>query len=63
MQKKNVAAQKTDFNPKNHMFLIFRLILNDFPLIEFMIIESTCLRAKDLDLYIIKSAYKFIKLV
>ena len=26
-----------------------------------MIIESTCLRLKDIDQYIIKSAYKFIK--
>ena len=37
-------------------------ILEHFPLSEIMIIESTCLKVKDLDLYIIETAYKFIKI-
>ena len=38
-------------------------ILIHFPLLKIMIIGSTCLRVKDLDLYIIETACKFIKLV
>ena len=35
-------------------------ILNHFPLLEFMTIESTCTRVKDLDLYIIDTESRFI---
>ena len=36
-------------------------ILNQFPALEVMTIESICLDGKDLDLYIIETACKFIK--
>ena len=35
-------------------------ILIHFPLLKMMIIESTCLKVKDLDLYIVETACKFI---
>ena len=37
-------------------------ILEHFPLSEIMIIESTCLKVKDLDLYIIETECKFMKI-
>ena len=36
-------------------------ILIHFPLIEIMVIESTCLKVKYQDLYIIETEFKFIK--
>ena len=44
-----------------HVDMNIKYILNSFPLLEIMIIESTHLRVKDLDLYIIKTACKFNK--
>ena len=43
------------------IYIYIKYILNNFPLLEIMIIESTCLRVKDLDLYIVETAFKFIK--
>ena len=45
-----------------HVDIDIKYILNHFPLLEIMIIESTCIRVKDLDLYIIETACKFIKI-
>ena len=39
-----------------------KYILNLFSLSEIMVIGSTCLGVKDLDLYIIETACEFIKL-
>ena len=44
------------------IYIYIKYILNHFPLLEIMIIQSTCLRVKDLDLYIIETACKFIKI-
>ena len=45
-----------------HADICIKYILNHFPLLETKIIESTCLRVKDLDLCIIESTCKFIKI-
>ena len=45
-----------------HVDIEIKYILNHFLLLQIMIIESTCLRVKDLDLYIIETACKFIKI-
>ena len=39
----------------------YRIHVNHFPLLKIMIIDSTCIRVKDLDLYIIETAFKFTK--
>ena len=58
------ASQKdiTDVMPfQYHVDIDIQYILNQFPLLEIMIFESTCLRVKDIDLYIMETACKFIK--
>ena len=51
----------TDVMPfQLHVDIDIKYILNHFMLLEIMIIESTCLRVKDLGLYIIETACKFI---
>ena len=37
-------------------------ILNHFQLLKIMVIEGTCIRVKDLDLYIIETECKFMKI-
>ena len=41
-------------------FNFIKYILKPFPLLEIMVIESTCLRVKDLDLEIIETECKFL---
>ena len=45
-----------------HFDIDIKYILNHFPLLKIMIIETTCLRVKGLDLYIIENACKLIKI-
>lgn len=45
-----------------HIDIDINLILNHFPLSDIMIIESTCQQVKELDLNIIKTACKLIRL-
>ena len=44
-----------------HVDMDTKYIINSFLFLEIMIIESICLKVKDLDLYIIETACKFIK--
>ena len=44
-----------------HVDIDKKCILNSFPLLETMTIESTCIKVKDLDLYIVETACKFIQ--
>ena len=44
-----------------HIDINIKYILNHFLQLEIMTIESTCIRVKDLDLYIIETAFKFTK--
>ena len=57
-QKKNTDLMSL----KLHVDIDKKCILNSFPLLETMTIESTCIKVKDLDLYIIDTACKFIKI-
>ena len=48
-----------------HVEIVIKAIkdtLIHFQLLKIMIIESTCLKVKDLDLYIVETACKFIQL-
>ena len=47
-----------------HIDIDEKYILIYFSLLEIMIVESTCLKVKDLvlDLYVVETAFKFIKI-
>ena len=45
-----------------HFDIDIKYILNHFPLLKIMIIETTCLRVKGLNLYVIENACKLIKI-
>ena len=58
------ASQKNISNVMSfqlHVDTSIKYILNHFPLLEIMTIESICIRVKDLDLYIIETTCKLIK--
>ena len=58
------ASQKNITNVMSfqlHVDTNIKHILNHFPLLEVMTIDSICIRVKDLDLYIIETTCKLIK--